>query len=283
MSRMPQGYYIHRLMRNLPIVPLLALQLAAPALQAQQDSSVPPAVPDSAAVSEEPPGRSRSVQWYHAVAVAGLLAGASLLDRPIREDLQEGRSETLNGLARATRRVGQVEVYATVGLGTIAAGLVLDNPRVTRAGGRITASLTAAGLSSTLIKQMVGRARPNRATGPYEFEPFSGDQAFPSGHTTMAFALATSVSDEIHEVWATIPLYLAATATGWSRMNDNKHWFSDVLGGALIGHAAAKLMNGRWRVFGFQQPRFLISPQGAPALGWSIPLTKAPPRAPVAR
>ena len=282
MSRMPQGYYIHRSMRNLLFVPLLALQLAAPALQAQQDS-VPLALPASSPVSEEPPGRSRSVQWYHAAAVAGILAGASLLDRPIREDLQEGRSEKLNGLARATRRMGQVEVYATVGLGTVAAGLILDDPRVTRAGGRITASLTAAGLGSTLIKQMMGRSRPNRATGPYEFEPFSGDQAFPSGHTAMAFALATSVSDEIHEVWATIPLYLAATATGWSRMNDNKHWFSDVLGGALVGHAAAKLMNGRWRVFGFQQPRFLITPHGAPAIGWSIPLNKAPPRERAAR
>jgi membrane-associated phospholipid phosphatase len=47
-----------------------------------------------------------------------------------------------------------------------------------------------------------------------------------------------------------------------SRINDNKHWLSDVLGGAAIGIASAKLMNGKWRVLGIGQPHFLASPHG---------------------
>ena len=67
----------------------------------------------------------------------------------------------------------------------------------------------------------------------------------PSGHTAMAFALATSLSDEIHNRWATVGLYGLATAVGWSRINDNRHWFTDVAAGALVGITSAKLVSGR--------------------------------------
>ena len=55
----------------------------------------------------------------------------------------------------------------------------------------------------------------------------------------MAFALAASVSNEVHFWPAQVGLYGAATLTGWSRINDNKHWLSDVLGGAAVGITSA--------------------------------------------
>ena len=117
-----------------------------------------------------------------------------------------------------------------------------------------------AGTLGVLTKEVVGRRRPDLTGGPYQFKPFSGRDAWPSGHTTMAFALAASVSDEIHSTPVTIGLYSAAALTGWSRLNDNRHWLSDVLGGAALGITSAKLMNGHWRVFGVGAPRFLLEP-----------------------
>ena len=57
----------------------------------------------------------------------------------------------------------------------------------------------------------------------------------PSGHTTMAFALATALSDDIHRTWASVGLYTMATGVAWSRLNDNRHWLSDVAGGRSRG------------------------------------------------
>lgn len=66
--------------------------------------------------------------------------------------------------------------------------------------------------------------------------------SFPSSHTAAAFALATVISDEYGEADKAVP-YLAyglATLTAYGRLNDNKHWGSDVLAGALIGYYTAK-------------------------------------------
>ena len=216
----------------------------------------------SAAVDamERQPGRPAEFRWYHAGATLGGIALASLLDESLRDRLQAHRNGGKDDVAAVFRRMGQVEVFGTVGLGTIAVGLISGNPRIRRAGERISAGLLLAGTLGVLTKEVVGRRRPDLTGGPYQFKPFSGRDAWPSGHTTMAFALAASVSDEIHSTPVTIGLYSAAALTGWSRLNDNRHWLSDVLGGAALGITSAKLMNGHWRVFGVGAPRFLLEP-----------------------
>jgi membrane-associated phospholipid phosphatase len=58
-----------------------------------------------------------------------------------------------------------------------------------------------------------------------------------------------------------------ATAVGWSRINDNRHWLSDVAAGALVGITSAKLVTGRWRIFGLHPPSVLLAP-GTMSIGW---------------
>ena len=116
---------------------------------------------------------------------------------------------------------------------------------------------------------MLGSSRPIYARhDAFSFQPCSGDAAFPSGHTTVAFALAASVADEIHQPVVTVLLYSAAAGTGWSRINDNKHWLSDVVTGAGIGIVSAKLVNGHWRLFHLRPPAILLGP-GSAGLRWS--------------
>jgi membrane-associated phospholipid phosphatase len=116
-------------------------------------------------------------------------------------------------------------------------------------------------------KLLFGRPRPEESLDADGYSPFSGQAAMPSGHSAVAFALATSLSDEIHRPWATVALYGMATATAWSRVNDNRHWLSDVTAGALVGITSAKLASGRWRVFGLRPPSFLVEP-GRAGLMW---------------
>jgi membrane-associated phospholipid phosphatase len=206
------------------------------------------------------PASPTEIHWYHAAAALGAVALISLADEPLRDQLQAHRTSGKDDLARVFKHMGQPEVYAVVGLGTIAVGLIGGNDKVTRAGERITAGLLTAGVVTSVLKVAVGRERPESSDDAYSFKPFSGQTSWPSGHTTMAFALAASVSDEVHSIPVTIGMYTGATLTGWSRLNDNKHWLSDVVMGALVGISSAKLMNGRWTVFGLHAPKFLLEP-----------------------
>lgn len=251
------GQYQSRLLSNLAATHAVAPFLAQP----RSSTSVPvlPATPASPAV----------IRWYHGLLFVGAIAALSPLDEAVRDGWQDVRSNSSNDVARVIRHVGQPEVYATVALGTVATGLISGNSKITRAGARITSGIALGGAVATMIKLGLGRRRPFSAEDQYTFGPFSkADASFPSGHTMTAFALATGVSDEVHSLPVTIGMYTLATGVGWSRMNDNKHWLTDVVAGAAIGIASVKLMNGRWRVFGVSAPHVLLEPEGA-ALGWS--------------
>lgn len=210
------------------------------------------------------------IRWYHGLAFAGMVAALSTQDKGLRTEFQNARSSSTDDFAKAIRHLGQPEVYATVALGTVATGLISGNSKITRAGARITSGIALGGVVSTLIKFSVGRRRPFSAADQYTFGPFSkADASFPSGHTMTAFALATGVSDEVHSLPVSITMYTLATGVGWSRMNDNKHWLSDVVVGAAIGITSAKIMNGHWRVFGISAPRVLLEPGRGAGLAWA--------------
>jgi len=212
-------------------------------------SALPPA---------QPPSIRRVGVWPEAVSALAALVLASTLDNEIQRQIQQHRSASRDDLARAVRRGGQPEVYLPVALGTVVVGLIAGDGRILRAGGRISGGLLLTGATVSLFKRVAGRARPRFSADAHSFRPLSSQDSWPSGHTAIAFALATSVSDEVHSTPVTIALYGGAALTGWSRLNDNRHWATDVAAGALVGVVSAKLMNGHWRVFGLRAPAFLL-------------------------
>ncbi|HEU4587745.1 MAG TPA: phosphatase PAP2 family protein [Gemmatimonadales bacterium] len=212
-----------------------------------------------------------TIRWYHAAAAAGVISLSMLLDEPVQDFAQDHRSQTTDDVASVVRHFGQPEVYATVSVGLVGVGLIAGDHELARVGGRAVASVGLAGASALVLKSVLGRARPFTGQGVLSFHPFNtadSTTAMPSGHTSVAFALATSLSDDIHRPWATVGLYTLATATAWSRINDDQHWFSDVVFGAIVGVTSAKLASGRWEVFGIHTPSFLVSPSGNAALTW---------------
>ncbi len=231
-------------------------QAHAVALPAWSPATVLPPI----SLPRDAPLAVRSIRWYHGLIALGSVAVISLGDQTLQDEVQSHRTSGGDDLARTARRLGEFPIYAVPALGTLAAGALLGDARVARAGGRMTAGLFTAALVTNTLKPVVGRKRPATTTDAFQFKPFSGRDAWPSGHTTMAFALATGLGDEIGSLPVSVALYGAATLTAWSRVNDNRHWASDVAAGALVGIASAKLMNGRWRVFGLSAPRFLLEP-----------------------
>jgi hypothetical protein len=99
----------------------------------------------------------------------------------------------------------------------------------------------AAGIVTPLLKSAFGRARPFQNQGSDSFHPFDKNfDSFPSGHATNAFAFATAVASH-YDGWV-VPtiVYTLASGIAVSRVNDHVHFPSDVVAGALIGHAVAK-------------------------------------------
>jgi membrane-associated phospholipid phosphatase len=142
---------------------------------------------------------------------------------------------------------------------------------ITRTGLRLASTLALAGAASSVGKVVFGRPRPGDSFDADGYLPFSGQEAMPSGHTAMAFAMATTLADDIDRTWASVGLYTVAGGVAWSRINDNRHWLTDVVAGAAVGIASSKLISGRWRIFGLRPPDVLIS--SSPALAWNIAWT----------
>lgn len=105
----------------------------------------------------------------------------------------------------------------------------------------VCSSIIIAGAVSTSLKYGVNRDRPF-VTYPYIDKATSGGSpSFPSGHTSAAFSLATSVSITCPKWYVIVPSFLWATSVAYSRMHLGVHYPSDVLAGALIGSGSAWL------------------------------------------
>ncbi|HWB43369.1 MAG TPA: phosphatase PAP2 family protein [Gemmatimonadales bacterium] len=174
--------------------------------------------------------------------VAGMLFGASLIgDRGLRGEFQEHRGATSNSLARVGNSLGEWQYVVPALSAGLLVGQLSGSDGLKRTMLHTAAAAAIATGVTSALKYSIGRTRPDFAGDPDQFRPFSGANSFPSGHTAVAFAIATSIADETHDKWSDYLLYGAASMTALARVNDDRHWASDVLVGGLIGH-----LSGRW-------------------------------------
>jgi membrane-associated phospholipid phosphatase len=195
------------------------------------------------------------IQWYEPVIVAAGVSVFFLVDNPIRTYMVDHQTTGRDDVASVFKKVGEPEVWALVPAVMVGTGLALKKPGLTRSGLRAVTSAALAGGITAVFKYTLGRERPSVAgSEPLEFIPFSGNVSMPSGHTSTAFGFAASLAEDVHPLWAKIGLYTLATGTAWSRVYNNNHWTSDVLAGAIVGITSAKLVSGKWQVWGIRPP-----------------------------
>lgn len=106
---------------------------------------------------------------------------------------------------------------------------------------RKTAEIVAAAASSMavnaafteLLKGTVHEMRPDR----------SGNNSFPSRHTSWAFAASSVVSRELYRYspWWSVGAQTLASAVGLQRIRARRHYGSDVVWGAAVGIASAEM------------------------------------------
>ena len=144
----------------------------------------------------------------------------------IQEDLLEQMDNEIK-IDNVSQYVSSLAVYGLNALGVKGKNNFKDRTIILG-----TASLIM-GSTVSGMKKMTSIERPD---GSNKF-------SFPSGSTAIAFMGAEFLYQEYKDVsvWYGITGYLVATATGFLRMHNNKHWFSDVVTGAGIGIVSTKI------------------------------------------
>lgn len=162
------------------------------------------------------------------LAGAGAAAGiATTGDGHLRDTLQ--RSTPLG--ARATSAGALIGSAGAVGLGTASylAGVLLPADAARGFGLMSLEAMAVSGAEAEVLKFAVRRERPD----------FSDRYSFPSGHSAASFSAATVAARQFG--WKVgVPAYAAAGFVGYTRMEKNKHYLSDVLFGAGLGIAAGR-------------------------------------------
>jgi membrane-associated phospholipid phosphatase len=94
---------------------------------------------------------------------------------------------------------------------------------------------------TTALKRTINRDRPFETYPEIDQASSTLGKSFPSGHTSLAFATATSLSLAYPKWYVIAPSFLWAGTVGYSRMHLGVHYPSDVLVGAIVGSGSAYL------------------------------------------
>jgi undecaprenyl-diphosphatase len=123
-----------------------------------------------------------------------------------------------------------------------AIGLLSKDKKLQQQSYKVVGTLLINTAITQAMKYSINRQRPYDAyptiINPYTIEK---DASFPSGHTSTAFALATSMSIQFKKWWVVVPAYAWASSVGYSRLYLGEHYPTDVLAGAAVGIGSAYL------------------------------------------
>ena len=146
--------------------------------------------------------------------------------------------------------------------GLFLVGQMTDNAKFREISYSIGQSLVMNAIVLYPLKIATSRERPNR----------EDDRSFPSGHAASAFAVA-AVLDHYYGPKVAIPVYAMGAFVGFGRIEQNKHYLTDVMAGATLGWIIGKTVTRG----ADEKPRWIptVAPQAKGiALGININLDK---------
>ena len=186
------------------------------------------------------PGRWDGGDWIKFGVVAGsvgIMFGG--LDRPVNKFFKTNTATFWDGVEDVFYPLGN-RVPPLIISGMYVAGLVTKNRKLEHSSLMMAKSLAISTIFYTSTKALIRRQRPDKTDNPHDFTTqFRKNDytSFPSGHANTAFSLATAFAMQYkHKKWVAWVAYSLATLTSLSRIYQDRHWPSDVIIGASIGH-----------------------------------------------
>lgn len=189
-----------------------------------------------------------------ATALLGTTFLLSTQDLKVYSFSQENRNSTTDKISKYGLEPWGSGVYSLPSLGLFYLhGELFSNDRNKKVAMLGLKAYVITNLFVHTAKQMFHRHRPfqvedesSKEVSQYIIDgPFSNIHytSFPSGHATRSFAMAAILAFEYKDK-PIIPIlsYSIASLTSLSRINDNEHWASDVLAGAIIGYSIGRFI-----------------------------------------
>ena len=145
------------------------------------------------------------------------------------------------------------------------AGRYSDDAQLTFVGAATGFSFLTAGALMEGLKYSIRRPRPYLGY-PDDLIPVKTTigYSFPSGHTSLTFAVATSLSLCYSKWYVVVPSFLWAGSVAFSRLYLGVHYPSDVLTGVLVGTLSGFvghwLSQRLWEVQGLPAPQAVTVP-----------------------
>lgn len=192
-----------------------------------------------------------SLKWL------GIGAAVAALGHPVDRRVSHALSTSpvLDNVFEPGKIIGGGRFQMGGALATYAIGRVTRSPKVTLVGADLLQAQILSQALTTAVKVSARRTRPDGA-----------QYSFPSGHTSVTFASATVLQRDLG--WKSgIPAYGVATYVAAFRINEKRHFFSDVAFGAAIG-----ILAGRTVTVGRGDHRFAVAPMATPG-GGGVSLT----------
>jgi hypothetical protein len=174
------------------------------------------------------PWKTPAKKWliYGTAATLALVALYDKIDKPLQDDVS--KDKPLGHMSKLGDYGGQA---LTNGLYVLGMGAHYWATKKKKSHDKMMVMFLASSYAisaSLALKVMAQEPRPN---DPHDHA------SFPSGHTTAAFAFSsTVVMQEGLWPWGVVATSLSVL-TGFSRINDNKHYLHDVVGGFTVGTA----------------------------------------------
>jgi hypothetical protein len=177
--------------------------------------------------------------WLTFGGVVGTTALAFTVDEDVRDFMHRNHTDFLDKYTVVGRQYGEVVTAGLISGVVYLGGLAAGSTDVRETGRMMIETLAYAGIVTTVLKSALGRSRPYLNEGAFKFRglQFKNEHiSLPSGHSTVAFAMSSVLAARINNTYASIGLYSLAAFTAFQRMYDDKHWLSDTILGAAIGH-----------------------------------------------
>lgn len=163
------------------------------------------------------------------------------LDRSTEQELSEDRKPWETKACRFFSNSTN-DISLAVPFSLFVAGVIMDKKDLKQNALTITESLALSTGVTFALKYTVKRPRPYTQDSLILKAGMGGGYSFPSGHTSQAFSIATSLALAYPKLYVVIPAYLWAGWVAYSRMYLGVHYPTDIVAGAIVGGGSAFLM-----------------------------------------